>query len=96
MTNNYYALAHEQAASERAEVRAQLEVLLARDAKLEKLVSALKDVLPVEEAPVAEAAHSDAHAGDQQPAQEHHDDAPKQHEEAHEQVHEHAGEHAGA
>lgn len=70
MQNNYYALAHEQASNERAEVRAQLEELLARDAKLEKLIGALKDVMPAEEH-VAEQATGDVHAEAHEHAPEH-------------------------
>ena len=58
MQNDYYVLAHEQAAKERAELRAQIEKLLARDTKLEKLVEILKEFLP--EAPAAEV-HTDGH-----------------------------------
>jgi hypothetical protein len=66
MQNDYYVLAHEQAANERAELRAQIEKLLARDTKLEKLVEILKEFLP--EAPVAEV-HADGHHND---GHEHH------------------------
>ncbi len=65
MDNNSYALAHEQAENERAELRAQIERLMARDAKLEKLVMALKEVLPTEE----------THTNGEAP--EHHYDAPE-------------------
>jgi hypothetical protein len=58
MQNDYYVLAHEQASKERADLRTQIENLLARDSKLEKLVDCLKEFLP--EPAVAEA-HSDGH-----------------------------------
>ena len=58
MQNDYYVLAHEQASRERAELRAQIEKLLARDSKLEKLVEVLKEFLP--EPPAAES-HADGH-----------------------------------
>lgn len=58
MQNDYYVLAHEQAGRERAELRAQIEKLLARDARLEKLVDVLKELLP--EPPAVEA-HTDGH-----------------------------------
>lgn len=73
MQINYYALAHEQAANERAEVRAQLEPLLVRDVKLESLLIALKDLLPVERPAAthfADEVHLDAETID------HHDKAP--------------------
>jgi hypothetical protein len=60
MQNDYYVLAHEQAAKERLELRAQIEKLLARDTKLEKLVECLREFLP--EAPVVEV-HADGHDG---------------------------------
>ena len=58
MQNDYYVLAHEQAARERAELRAQIEKLLARDTKLEKLVECLKEFLPE---PAAVEANSNGH-----------------------------------
>ena len=58
MQNDYYILAHEQAAKERAELRAQIEKLLARDTKLERLVQCLKEFLP-ESAAVE--VHADGH-----------------------------------
>lgn len=58
MQNDYYVLAHEQAAKERVELRAEIERLLARDTKLEKLVECLKDFLP--EAAAVEV-HADGH-----------------------------------
>ena len=93
MQNNYYALAHEQAANERAEVRAQLEELLARDAKLEKLIGALKDVMPAE-AVIAEQAAVDAHA--EPHTAEHHQEEAHSGEAPAQESHEHAPEHAGA
>lgn len=58
MQNDYYVLAHEQASRERADLRTQIETLLARDAKLEKLVDVLKEFLPE---PTAVEAHADGH-----------------------------------
>lgn len=58
MQNDYYVLAHEQAGRERAELRAQIEQLLARDARLEKLVDILKELIPQQ--PAVEA-HADGH-----------------------------------
>ena len=58
MQNDYYVLAHEQASRERADLRAQIEKLLARDSKLEKLVEVLKEFLPE---PPAMEAHADGH-----------------------------------
>lgn len=81
MQNDYYVLAHEQAASERAELRAQIEKLLARDVKLEKLLDCLKEFLPVAEG-TAPAEHQPAHEA---PAHEHHGEN-----------HEHVPEHVGA
>ena len=60
MQNDYYVLAHEQASRERADLRIQIEKLLARDAKLEKLVDCLKEFLP--EAVPAEM-HAESHNG---------------------------------
>ena len=79
MQNDYYVLAHEQAASERAELRAQIEKLLARDGKLEKLLDCLKEFLPVAEgtAPIEHQSAPEA------PVQEHH---VENHEHVHEQV----------
>ena len=68
MQNDYYVLAHGQAASERAELRAQIEKLLARDEKLEKLVDCLKEFLPV-----AEPAPAEHQAASEPPAHEHHE-----------------------
>jgi hypothetical protein len=67
MQNDYYVLAHEQAGRERADLRTQIENLLARDAKLEKLVDVLKQLLP--EPPTAEV-HADGHH-DQNGSHEH-------------------------
>jgi hypothetical protein len=58
MQNDYYVLAHEQASRERADLRIQIETLLARDARLEKLVDCLKEFLP--ELPAPEV-HADGH-----------------------------------
>jgi len=58
MQNDYYVLAHEQASRERADLRTQIEQLLARDSKLEKLVDCLKEFLPE---PAAAENHSDGH-----------------------------------
>lgn len=68
MQNDYYVLAHEQAAKERAELRAQIEKLLARDTKLEKLVDCLKEFLPE---PAAVEVNSNGH---------HHDGGHEHHE----------------
>ncbi|HEY1578561.1 MAG TPA: hypothetical protein VGF82_15955 [Terracidiphilus sp.] len=69
MQNDYYVLAHEQAARERAELRAQIEKLLARDTKLEKLVECLKEFLP--EAAAIET-HSNGHHDGGHEHHEHH------------------------
>jgi len=58
MQNDYYVLAHEQASKERADLRTQIEQLLARDSKLEKLVDCLKEFLPE---PAAAEMHADGH-----------------------------------
>lgn len=68
MQNDYYVLAHEQAAKERAELRAQIDKLLAREGKLEKLVDCLKEFLPVAEG-VAPNGHQ--HAADAPPMEHH-------------------------
>jgi hypothetical protein len=60
MQNDYYVLAHEQASRERADLRVQIEKLLARDVKLEKLVECLKEFIP--EAVPTEV-HAEAHDG---------------------------------
>lgn len=62
MQNDYYVLAHEQAAKERAELRTQIEKLLARDAKLEKVVDCLKEFLPeAASSPAPEQQHTQEH-----------------------------------
>jgi len=66
--NDYYALAHEQAGKERADLRIQIETLLARDARLEKLVDVLKDLLPQQSAVEAHADNQHEHNG----SHEHH------------------------
>jgi hypothetical protein len=78
MQNDYYVLAHEQAAKERAELRAQIEKLLARDSKLEKLVDCLKEFLPVAEGvgsnghqPPTDISQSQYHTQEHQPVPEH-------------------------
>jgi hypothetical protein len=58
MQNDYYVLAHEQAANERKALRAQIEKLLARDVKLEQLLDCLKEFLPVTEGAPAEHQHA--------------------------------------
>jgi len=65
MQNDYYILAHEQASKDRTELRAEIEKLLARDAKLERLVECLKDFLPEVH---AETHHPEGHND----GQEHH------------------------
>lgn len=62
MQNDYYVLAHEQAAKERAELRAQIEKLLARDGKLEKLLDCLKEFFPVEASASIQQAEPEARA----------------------------------
>jgi hypothetical protein len=52
MQNDYYILAHEQASRERADIRSEIDKLLARDTKLEKLVECLNEFLP--ESPATE------------------------------------------
>ncbi|MBS1801961.1 MAG: hypothetical protein JST28_01270 [Acidobacteria bacterium] len=66
--NDYYALAHEQASKERADIRTQIDTLLARDARLEKLVDVLKDILPQQSAVEAHADNHHEHNG----SHEHH------------------------
>jgi hypothetical protein len=68
MQNDYYVLAHEQAGRERADLRTQIELLLARDARLEKLVDCLKEFLPESTAPEV---HADGHH-DHNGSHEHH------------------------
>ena len=94
MQTDYYVLAHEQAAKDRAQLRAEIEKLLVHDAKLEKLIDILKELISAPESaessaaaaqpePTAPEAHSEA------PADNHHAEAPTP--EAHEHVPEHAG-----
>ena len=68
MQNDYYVLAHEQASRERADLRVQIEQLLSRDSKLEKLVEVLKEFLP---APEGSEVHQDGHH-EQNGSHEHH------------------------
>jgi hypothetical protein len=83
MQSNFYALAHEQAENERAEIRTQIEQLLARDAKLEKLVNTLKEVISFDEPaaqPVAEEVHTDGQAAEHRDGahwEEHHNESPE-------------------
>ena len=92
MQTDYYVLAHGQATNDRAELRVQIEKLLARDAKLEQLIEILKEFIPAPEPVEAtstaanEAAASEAHA-EGQIEDNHHGEAPAH--ESHE--HEHAG-----
>ena len=67
MQNDYYVLAHEQASRERADLRTQIERLLTRDSRLEKLVDCLKEFLP-EPAPEVHADDHHEHNG----SHEHH------------------------
>ena len=46
MENDYYVRAHQRAIKEREELRIQIEKLLARDGKLEKLVDCLNELIP--------------------------------------------------
>jgi hypothetical protein len=68
MENDYYVLAHGQASKERADLRVQIDKLLARDGKLEKLVECLKEFIPGAElgeaTPEHQHAGSDGHSGD--------------------------------
>jgi hypothetical protein len=68
MQNDYYVLAHEQASRERADLRTQIETLLARDSRLEKLVDCLKEFLPEPPAPEVHADDHHEHNG----SHEHH------------------------
>jgi hypothetical protein len=61
MENDYYVLAHQQASKERADLRIQIDKLLARDGKLEKLVDCLKEFIPGAE--LAESTPEHQHAG---------------------------------
>jgi hypothetical protein len=63
MENDYYVLAHQQASKERAELRIQIDKLLARDGKLEKLVDCLKEIIPGEELTGANPGHQEAGNG---------------------------------
>jgi hypothetical protein len=62
MENDYYVLAHQQASKERAELRIQIDKLLARDGKLEKLVDCLKEFIPGAELTGANPEHQEAGA----------------------------------
>jgi hypothetical protein len=68
MENDYYVLAHQQASRERADLRVQIDKLLVRDGKLEKLVDCLKEFIPGEELSAATSEHqhggSDNHSND--------------------------------
>ena len=67
MENDYYVLAHQQASKEREDLRVQIEKLLARDGKLEKLVDCLKEFIPGAELAAATPEHQQAgaeHSGD--------------------------------
>jgi hypothetical protein len=64
MENDYYVLAHQQASRERAELRIQIDKLLARDGKLEKLVDCLKEFIPGAELTGANPEHPDAGTAD--------------------------------
>lgn len=70
MENDYYVLAHGQASKERADLRVQIDKLLARDGKLEKLVECLKEFIPDAElagsTPEHQHAGSDNHSSDGQ------------------------------
>ena len=50
MSSNGYQLAFEQATTERIEIRAQLEKLLARDEMIDKLLECLTGLLPEQDA----------------------------------------------
>jgi hypothetical protein len=93
MQTDYYVLAHGQAANDRAEVRAQIEKLLVRDAKLEQLIEILKELLPAAEPVEASAAAGHEPAPEAHAEHNHHAEAPAQdsHHESHEHVHQHAG-----
>lgn len=70
MESNYYELAHGQATAERVELRAQIEHLLARDGKLERLLEILTEFIPAREPIEAHAA--EVHQGDGHAAQDGH------------------------
>jgi hypothetical protein len=89
MQTDYYVLAHGQAANDRAEIRAQIEKLLARDAKLEQLIEILKEFLPAAEPVQASAAAGHEPAPEAHAEHNHHAEAPAH--ESHEHVHQHAG-----
>ena len=89
MQTDYYVLAHEQAANDRAELRAQIEKLLVRDAKLEQLIEILKELLPAAEPVEASAAAGHEPAPEAHAEHNHHAEAPAH--ESHEHVHQHAG-----
>ena len=89
MQTDYYVLAHGQAANDRAEIRAQIEKLLARDAKLEQLIEILKELLPATEPVEASAAAGHEPAPEAHAEHNHHAEAPAH--ESHEHVHQHAG-----
>ena len=76
MDNDYYVLAHQQASKEREDLRIQIDKLLARDGKLEKLVECLKEFIPGAELVGATAEHqhadSNGHSGDGHHHEEHH------------------------
>jgi hypothetical protein len=90
MQTDYYVLAHGQAANDRAQLRAEIEKLLARDAKLEQLIEILKEFIPAAEPAEASAATANEPAPSEAHAADNHHEAP-----AHES-HEHVPEHAGA
>ena len=89
MQTDYYVLAHGQAANDRAELRAQIEKLLVRDAKLEQLIEILKEFLPGAEPVEASAAAGHEPAPEAHAEHNHHAEAPAH--ESHEHVHQHAG-----
>ena len=89
MQTDYYVLAHGQAANDRAEIRAQIEKLLARDAKLEQLIEILKEFLPAVEPVEASAAAGHEPAPEAHAEHNHHAEAAAH--ESHEHVHQHAG-----
>lgn len=87
MQTDYYVLAHGQAANDRAELRAQIEKLLVKDAKLEKLIEILKELIPTPEPVEASAAVQHEPATPEAHVDNHHAEAPAP---------EHVPEHAGA
>ena len=74
MDNDYYVLAHQQASKEREDLRIQIDKLLARDGKLEKLVECLKEFIPGAELAGATAEHHqhDSNGHDQHHHEGHH------------------------